>query len=809
MAQIPRSAGGPVSLTAESITLAGLDGDVAIFRDKFGIPHVRAESAGDAFFAQGFVHAQDRLFAMDFDRKRAAGRASEYLGSTALLDDVLYLRLAITHSTQLDYSLASPETRAMLTSYAAGVNAFIRLGDLPCEYGLLGLTASDIEPWEPHDPIAIWKVRHVLMGNAPVKLTRARLVASLGIDLATHLVASVAFNGTTELIIPEARDAGEEYAFGLSAIEGLKGAWDVGLRQVVETGVAGGSNCWVVGGGKTEDGAPMLGGDPHRDLDSPTVYYPNHIRCSEFDAIGFSFHGIPGIQHFGHTERVGWCITHAMTDYQDLYLEKVVPGPVPGPHYLSASGAPTAFSSRVETIKVLSVPPTSPPTYTSQQISSYATLNGPVVLGDPTRDAFVVTLRYTALEPNRHFDCYVKSLKAKTADEFEDAMREWVDSCNNLCYLDADGNFGYRTRGKIPIRHPLNGWLPVPGWLTEYQWLDTIPFEEMPSSRNPTSGRVVTCNNPIQSTNGDYKHYLSNDYYPPSRALRVHQIMDEVEQQARKFVPADFSAIHNDKLSVRAPVFQKLLASLSETDTASLSADARQIRAAVLGWDCVTDKDSADAAAYEMFRESLYLSVLNDPQGPLSKVKEILQGEGDPKNLSKPLYGYFYRVLDMWIEKNDLLALPKGKPWAAVAAAALETAATKGKTIFGADIAKWRWGTAHNALPTHPLSKIFPDLASTLNQKPFEMGGDMDTTQQSAGFNKITFLSCARYIMTPAESWGKSTWIIPGGNSGHPLSPHYNDQAELYAKNDVVKMIYEWSEIEREAESKSVLKAKQ
>ncbi|KAJ3336680.1 hypothetical protein HDU93_002372 [Gonapodya sp. JEL0774] len=693
---LPESATGPSSLKANSIQLLGLDNNVQIFRDKTGIAHVKATSTRDAFFAQGFVHAQDRLFAMDWDRMRAAGRASEYVGESALMDDVLYRRLDLITSAKRDFEILSADAKEMLTSYAAGVNAFIALGELPCEFALLRLTS--VAPWTPIDPIAIWKVRHVLMGNAGAKLARARLVAALGVELTAKLVTSVGFNNSSELIIPEAREAGEQYSYGLGVLESLKDGWEVGLREVMEKGVAGGSNCFVVGGEKTQSGNPMLGGDPHRGLDSPTVYYPNHIQCPAFDLIGFSFHGIPGVQHFGHTEKVGWCITHAMTDYQDLYLEKVVPGPTPGPHYLSHTGLPTPFTTTTSTILALANPPTNPPSYTSHPVTSYATTNGPVVLGDPSRDRYVVSLKYTALQPNKQFECHVKGLFAKTADEFEEAMREWVDSCNNMCYLDLDGNFGYRTRGKVPIRHSLNGWLPVPGWLPDYQWKGEIPFEEMPHSRNPASGRVVTCNNPIEGTGGRYNHYLSNDYYPPSRAVRVHQIMDSVEKSSRKFTPADFSTIHDDRVSVRAPVFQSLLSSLPQSSLAALSGDARTLRDAVVSWNGVTDKESSGAAAYEAFREALYSSVMEDPKGPFVKAGAGLRGEGDynvelgdPAHLFRPLYTYFYRVVDYWIEKNDVTALAPGITWESVAIDALPKAVELGKKVFGGEISKWRW----------------------------------------------------------------------------------------------------------------------
>ena len=269
-----------------SIRLPGLRAQADIWRDVDGIPHVEAASTHDAFFVQGVVHAQDRLWHMDYDRRRANGRWAECAGSAAVVQDVYLRRLGIAASARADYAAVNAETRAMLDAYAAGVNAFLAVSSaLPIEFHLLGARP---EPWSPWDSIAVFKMRHVEMGPWQAKLWRARLLRHLGPERAAKICLDAQPNPT--LIVPPgaeyrgpALDGLDALAAGAPIVEGI-GGWE--------------SNNWVLSGRRTASGKPLVAGDPHRALDVPNVYYQNHLACPEFDAVGLSFPGVPGLPSF-------------------------------------------------------------------------------------------------------------------------------------------------------------------------------------------------------------------------------------------------------------------------------------------------------------------------------------------------------------------------------------------------------------------------------------------------------------------------------------------------------------------------------
>ena len=292
--------------------VAGITASIEIYRDPQGIPHVRAASAHDAFFGQGWVHAQDRLFQMEYDRRRAYGRWAEWVGPAGLDGDRLLRRFRLEASARLDWEHASADARAMLEAFAAGVNAFI---DSTKSWGVeFEAVGARPDPWQPWDSMAVFKVRHLDMGPWKAKLWRAKLLRHLGPDRAADLTRQPEPHPL--LIVPPAAEYRGARLDGLAEMERHVSA------MALVPGAPQGSNNWALGGSRTASGKPLVAGDPHRALDVPSVYYQNHLACPDWDAIGLSFPGVPGLPHFGHTARVAWCVTHGMADYQDLYIER-------------------------------------------------------------------------------------------------------------------------------------------------------------------------------------------------------------------------------------------------------------------------------------------------------------------------------------------------------------------------------------------------------------------------------------------------------------------------------------------------------
>ncbi len=294
------------------IRVPGISALVEIQRDPEGIPHVRAGSARDAFFGQGWVHAQDRLFQMEYDRRRAYGRWAEWVGPAGVEGDRLFRRFRLEDSARLDWEAASSQTRAMLEAFAAGVNAFIAsTSTWGIEFEIAGARP---EAWRPWDSVAVFKIRHVDMGPWKAKLWRARLLRHLGPERTAELTREAQPHPL--LIVPPAAEYRGACLGGLEAMERHASA------MALVPGAPQGSNSWALAGSRTASGKPLVAGDPHRALDVPNVYYQNHLACPEWDAIGLSFPGVPGLPHFGHNLRVAWCVTHGMADYQDLFIER-------------------------------------------------------------------------------------------------------------------------------------------------------------------------------------------------------------------------------------------------------------------------------------------------------------------------------------------------------------------------------------------------------------------------------------------------------------------------------------------------------
>ena len=469
-----------------TVKFPGLDGVTQVFRDSLGIPHIRASSQKDAFFAQGFVTAQDRLWHMEFDRKRGAGRWAEMVGESAVGQDKLMRRFRLEDSAKADYQASSPETREMFVAYASGVNAFIDSDSpLPVEYRITGL---EPEPWQPWHGLVAYKVRHILMGVFESKVWRAQVVAKLGPEKASQLFPG--FQPGYPVILPPGETYSGPLAHGLEELR--QGA--AALDYLSETDA--GSNSWVLSGSRTASGKPILAGDSHRALDTPNVYYQNQLACPEFDVIGLSFPGVPGFPHFGHNANVAWSVTHTSADYQDLYIERFKAGNTGNgslEYLFQDQWLPATIHQ--ETIKVKGGG--------GVRIESIVTRHGPVISGDPGKGSGIA-FKYTATEgPSPWADTLLSMLKAEDAPQLIESMREWMDPCNNFLFADIHGNSGYLCRGRIPMRPGvnggLNGWLPVPGWTGEHEWQGYIPFDDLPPL--PESGTGV-CRHRQQQAGG-------------------------------------------------------------------------------------------------------------------------------------------------------------------------------------------------------------------------------------------------------------------------------------------------------------------
>ena len=427
-----------------TLHLPGLQQPVEICRDAWGIPHIRADNEHDAFFAQGFVTAQDRLWHMDYDRHRALGRWAEWAGPAVLPEDRLMRTFRLERAARADLSVSSHAAQAMLESYTAGVNAFITTTrTLPIEYTILDTTP---EPWEAWHCLAVYKVRNMLMGTYEMKLWRARLALGLGPEKAAALFQDSP-QGTLVTTPP-----GETYQGPpLDCLDDLA-AVAAQLNWLGE--VDGGSNAWVISGARTASGLPLLAGDSHRALDTPNVYYQVHITCPTFRVSGYAVPGVPGAPHFSHTAYVAWGMTHGYADYQDLFIERFRTQDGRLEYAYKDAWLPADVSH--EKLLVRGAAPA--------ELEVVATHHGPIIAGRPDAGTGLAFSHTGTNSGTPWADSVYQLLTARSADEAEEALREWTEPVNNVVYADVHGAYGYRYRGRIPLRPP-GEWLGACPWL--------------------------------------------------------------------------------------------------------------------------------------------------------------------------------------------------------------------------------------------------------------------------------------------------------------------------------------------------------
>jgi penicillin amidase len=591
------------------------------------------------------------------------------------------------------------------------------------------------------------KVRHVLMGSMHAKLWRARVARAFGPDA---MVAMGSANGREDLLIVPV---------------GATEVWRAGdlPAGLLDDALADGSNNWVVHGSRTASGLPLLAGDPHRTLEAPNVYYQNHVACDAFDAIGLSMPGVPGIVHFGHNGTVAWGITHAMADTQDLYVERFRDGSCETP-----DGWVVA-PRREEIVDVRGEAPV--------RIDVTTTAHGPVVAGDPATGT-AIAMRWTGTDrPNASLRAVLPMLVSRSVDELEDAMRDWVDPCNNLLMADAHGTIGYLHRGRVPARGASNGWVPVPGWTGDNEWDGDVAFEDLPRLRDPDAGFISTANNRVCGVG--YPHYLGMDYSPPNRARRVYERLAALDVATA----ADMESIHADRVSIPARAVVEAAARMR-----ARGGPAEEARRLLVGWDRSMEPGSAAAAVYASLRDELagvlierapFAALAHNPfpDEPYATPARTRLRSGVPR-----------LVADTTVVTDEVLG------------EALERAVAR----LGDE--PWSWGRLHRTQTRHPLSSAFPDAG--LDPPVYSMGGDGDCVNAGsaeAGLG-IVHSSVARYVFDVAD-WDGSRWVVPLGSSGDPASRHYADQARAWSEVTSFPMTYSWPRIESTAESRHAVES--
>lgn len=711
---------------------------VRIVRDVDGIAHVRAADLAGAFRGQGHAATKDRLWQMEFDRRKALGRLAEIIGPAAASSDRHHRRLGLARFAASQHDGLHARTREMLAAYADGVNEALRgLDALPPELDLLD--APPPEPWEPWHSIAVFEVRHLWMGTAEIKLWRTALADTIGPEATARLWPTL--DGVTIDAASAAARADAERADVLGDAARLFAELGGG------DGGGGGSNNLVLAGTRTATGRPIMAGDPHRAVDVPNVYWQNHVTWPDGDVIGLSFPGVPGFPHFGHNTEVAWSITHGMADDQDLFVERLRRR-AGGVEYRRGADWQEA-EVRTEHIAVAGGP--------TETVECVTTGNGPVVAGDPTTGIGLV-MRWTATAgPDTTYDCLLPQMTARSVDELDRALRDWIVPCNNVLLADTGGSIRYRFRGRLAIRGAANRWGVVDGTDHSSAWTGFVADDALRRVPDPDRGYLVTANNPI----GDGP-YVSHDWAHPARADRLDALLGAGDG----WTAADVLGVLGDTHSVVAErLATRLVHVAAHTDVERAAADA------LISWDHRMDAASAAAAVYAATRSELVMLLADRlGSGDVGAVGDVGYTAAQRARALQLRVGFV--VDDADVVPDDLVT------------DAFRRGVARLVDQLGDDVETWRWGELHRAGFHHPLALLRPDLAGRLTMPDaVPLGGDNECVWASGSIPpslRATTGPVARYVMDVGD-WDASGWIVPHGVHGDPRSPHFTDQLDDWA----------------------------
>ena len=683
--------------------LPGLDGPVEILRDRFGVPQIFARSEHDLFFAQGYVHAQDRFFQMELQRRAGHGRLAEILGEDALPFDRLartigFARIALSVEK-------SSEVLRMIEAYSAGINACIEAEPLPPELPLL---RSRPEPWTPLDTAA-WSL--VMAWSLSSSWESKLLMSSAG----------------QEDLLPQ-------------------------------TDPGAGSNAWAVAPSRSATGSALLAGDPHLSLGIPCLWYELGLYGGPYRVVGASLPGTPGVV-IGHNEEIAWSVTAALTDVQDLYAERFSTG---DPRLYHHRGEWHEAEVREETIRIRGR--REPFVQTVR-----TTVHGPIVSDAIARDSGRpkdLALRWATPDPAVLVESGLAVNRARDKGEFLTALDGWTTPNQNFVYADRAGNVGWALAGLVPVRRGFRGDRILSGPSGEHEWDGFLRSAHLPRLFDPGDGQVASANEPPPDADR-----IPGSYLAPYRKGRISTLLTATEKHTLE----SFREIQGDLYCEPAHALARELSRLAPSRESG-----KEIMRELASWDGRLTADSRPGAVARVAFEHL-----------------IRRAAGDVNPLGYPVPNgvatYFGELVPGLMEGLD--RLPQR-----VLASTLEDAVSTLSDTLGSNPEGWSWGALHAAELRHPLG-VVRVLRSLLNRGPFPIGGDANTVRHAAfgqgksddrghpRFGPVARGPNYRFVVDTGD-WDNAWSVVAPGQSGHPASPHYDDELNLWLDIRYRPMVY-------------------
>ena len=810
--------------TNGTIRVPGLSAATTVARDIHGIAQITATTPADLFFAQGYVHASERMWQMEVWRHISAGRLSELFGESQLDTDRFIRTVGWRAAAERDLVSVGPEGRVALDGYAAGVNAW-----LDGHRSALGLayivTGTDPEPWTALDTLTWGKVQAWnLGGNMDVEIFRFLADARLGdaartddlfkpredgpVITPTGLVGSggagaglapPAGTAPVAAIDPAHAPLSDDQAVAWRAIaaaaaNALKVAGlDAGEALASDHGI--GSNDWVVAPSMSSSGGALLANDPHLGISMPSIWYINGLHCATvseacpYDVVGVSFPGVPGVV-LGHNARIAWGATNVDPDVQDLVIE--TPDPADPARYLGPDGTSLAYTTRTEVIAVSGGQPV--------MLQVRETVHGPLLNGVDERlsSAPLMALRWAgtlaAAAPDRTFEAVLALNAAADFDDFRAALAMYVTPSQNFVYADVDGHIGYQLPGYIPIRSdPADrGLRPVSGSDGTGEWTGAIAFDDLPRQLDPIDGRIVSANN--AAVDGQWPDFIGAEWDPGYRAERIIDLISEFGQDGLTL--EEMGSIQNDTSPLRA---RDIASTLGEGEPAT--EDGGTIATRIGEWDGTCTVDSQGCAAYMTWEYRVLRDVFDDELGDLAR-----DYVGSPYS---------------WVTLERLLSEPTSPWWDDTTTPdVVETAdmiVLRAMDEAGAELRaalsnpeRWVWGELHQATFAEgsvgqsgigPLEWYFndgpvavPGAAGAVNNTYYRLSraypDPLDPDFQPVGVTglfSVTNLPSYRLLVDMTDLDGARI-VITTGQSGNPFDRHYTDQIDPWRQGETLAL---------------------
>jgi len=760
-----------------AIAVSGLSAPVSVVRDKLGVPHIRAASLDDLFFAQGYVTAQDRLWQMDISRRYAAGNLAELLGPALLRHDRQQRYLQIRAACEKAVRLLDPQQRHYLEMYAKGVNALIDSSRdrLPLEFKILRYLPA---PWRLEDSLLIGaNMDQMLNTQYDLELKREKVIRHLTPEEIADLYpmtswrdlppAKQANPGINDDLQPGKRNPNsendeEDNEEPRTKTSSLPSTFE---RPTCEMCVPG-SNNWVVSGAHTASGKPLLSNDMHIEHSIPDIWYEAHLTKGDgqdYDVTGVTLPGLPFVI-VGHNRRIAWGFTNLGPDVQDLFVEQF--------NNSGEVATPKGWQAPQKTHEVIHIKGKPDDVF-----DVIVTRHGPIITPILKGETRQLALQWTIYDSTTLGIPFLEINSARNWQEFRTAFSKFGGPSQNVVYADVDGHIGYQATGKIPIRAAGDGLLPQSGADAAHDWTGYVPFDQLPSVYDPPSGLLATANGRI--TPDGYSQLLANVWWSPYRTARIFQLLE----RGQKFKPSDMLAIQTDIVSEQERFFSDRFVYAID-HAKNLPQRVHQAAEIMRGWDGRMEKNSAAATLAYWSRRNLMKLLLTPKVGD------------DFVNYDWGLPG---PALEAIITHKPARWLPKGySSYDDVLVAAVQK--TVDSDQASRDLKKWQWGHQLPVEVQHPLFGSIPVLSRFSGTGSHLQSGSGTTVKQVG-----TDFGPSERLTVDFSNLDGSTLNIVIGQSGHLFSPHYKDQFAAWYDGSTFPLPFSEAAVDKNAEHRLTL----